>query len=200
MEINETTKYEINLDFYYQTFDNFRQKGALILQGLMAGGRMVDYAKFHGYATITTFDRKADKIVIEELEKFNRIRTNCIIYDLTYNKYNPGKFDKLFIYVSNMSRDNAFYGYIMYNTKTGKSVNKYIIEHSDDKLYQYIYKSIIELPNDKLWEHYGKKYDCLKRRNGLDLKDIPVKKDWEEMHEFYEKFPKVPFEGYKNIA
>ena len=82
--------YEITLDFYYQTFDSFKQKSCLILQKLFAGGRMIDYAKFHGYGIITTNGHKADKIVIEEIDKFTRSKTNCIIYDLTYNKYNPG--------------------------------------------------------------------------------------------------------------
>ena len=191
--------YEITLDFYYQTFDSFKQKGVLIFQKLMAGGRMIDYARFYGYGLITTNGHKADKITIEDTEKFNRLKTNCLIYNLTYNKYNPGKFDKLFIYRTNMSKDNAFYGYILYNTETGKSVNKFNIEFTDDKLYQYIYRSIIDLPNDKLWNHYSKKYDCLKRRYGLTLKDIPVYKDWKEMHEFYEKFPKVPFNPLETI-
>jgi len=186
--------YEITLSFYYQTFDSFKQKGAIIFQNLMACGRIVDYAKFYGYGLITPNSHKADKIVIEETDKFNRLKTNCLIYDLTYNKYNPGKFDKLFIYKSNMSKDNAFYGYILYNTETGKSVNKFNVEFVDDKLYQYIYRSIIDLPNDKLWEHYSKKYDCLKGINGLSLKDIPVYRDWKEMHQFYEDFIKVPFD------
>ena len=76
--------YEITLDFYYQTFDSFKQKSCLILQKLFAGGRMIDYAKFHGYGIITTNGHKADKIVIEEIDKFTRSKTNCIIYDLTY--------------------------------------------------------------------------------------------------------------------
>ena len=186
--------YEITLNFYYQTFDSFKQKGALILQGLFAGGRMIDYAKFHGYGLITTNGHKADKITIEDTDKFNRLKTNCLIYDLTYNKYNPGKFDKLFIYRTNMSKDNAFYGYILYNTETGKMTNVYNIEYMDDKVYQYVYRSIVNLPNDKLWNHYSKKYDCLKGRDGLSLKEIPVLKDWKEMRQYYDDFIKLPFD------
>lgn len=191
--------YEITLNFYYQTFDSFKQKGALILQSLFAGGRMIDYAKFHGYGLITTNGHKADKITIEDTDKFNRLKTNCLIYNLTYNKYNPGKFDKLFIYRTNMSKDNAFYGYILYNTETGKTTNVYNIENMDDKLYQYIYRAIINLSNDKLWDHYSKKYDCLKNRNGLTLKDIPVHKDWEEMTKYYEDFVKLQFNPQENF-
>ena len=186
--------YEITLDFYYQTFDNFKQKGALILQSLFAGGRIIDYAKFHGYGIILTNGHKADKITIEDLDKFSRSKTNCIIYDLTYNKYNPGIYDKLFIYRTDISRDNAFYGYILYNTETGKTMNKYNLDNMDDKLYQYIYLSIINLPKQKLFDHYGKKYDAVKKRNGLTLNDIPTIEDWREMHQYYEDFIKLPFD------
>ena len=186
--------YEITLDFYYQTFDSFKQKSCLILQGLFANGRMIDYAKFHGYGIITTNCKKADKIAIEELNKFVRSKTNCIIYDLTYNKYNPGIYNKLFIYKSDMSRDNAFYGYILYNTETHKMVNKYILDYMDDKLYQYIYMSIISLPNIAKFNHYGKRYDAVKNRNGLTVKDCPTRSDYEEMYQYYEDLIKLPFD------
>lgn len=192
--------YEITLDFYYQTFDSFKQKSCLILQGLFANGRMIDYAKFHGYGIITTNCKKADKIDIEELNKFVRSKTNCIIYDLTYNKYNPGIYDKLFIYKSDMSRDNAFYGYILYNTETHKMVNKYILDYMDDKLYQYIYMSIISLPNIAKFNHYGKRYDAVKNRNGLTVKDCPTRSDYEEMHQYYEDLIKLPFDPRQNFA
>ena len=186
--------YEITLDFYYQTFDSFKQKSCLILQGLFANGRMIDYAKFHGYGIITSNSKKADKIAIEELNKFVRSKTNCIIYDLTYNKYNPGIYDKLFIYKSDMSRDNAFYGYILYNTETHKMVNKYILDYMDDKLYQYIYMSIISLPDIVKFNHYGKRYDAVKNRNELTVKDCPTRSDYEEMHQYYEDLIKLPFD------
>ena len=192
--------YEITLDFYYQTFDSFKQKSCLILQGLFANGRMIDYAKFHGYGIITTNCKKADKIAIEELNKFVRSKTNCIIYDLTYNKYNPGIYDKLFIYKSDMSRDNAFYGYILYNTETHKMVNKYLLDYMADKLYQYIYMSIVSLPDIVKFSHYGKRYDAVKNRNGLTVKDCPTRSDYEKMHQYYEDLIKLPFDPrQKNV-
>lgn len=191
--------YEIELKFYYQTFDPFKQKASLILQNLFANGRMIDYAVFNGYGLINIESRKADKIIIEETDKFNRAKTNCIIYDLTYNKWNPGKYNKLFIYRTNMSRDNAFYGYILYNTETGKMINVYNIDYADDKLYQYIYRSIINLYKDKLWSHYSKKYDAVYGRYGLTLKDCPTYKDWKEMKEYYDEFVRLPVNGKLNL-
>ena len=93
-----------------------------------------------------------------------------------------------------MSKDNAFYGYILYNTKTGKMSNVYNIEFMDDKLYQYIYRGIIELSHDKLLDHYSKKYDALKGRYGLGIKDIPTSSDWKVMHQHYKDLVKQPFD------
>ena len=191
--------YEITLDFYYQTFDSFKQKGALIIQNLFRDVRMADYARFHGYGLITTNGHKADKITIEDVDKFNRLKTNCLVYDLTYNKYNPGKYDKLFIYRTNTSKDNSFYGYILYNTKTDKTTNVYNIEYLDDKLYRYVYRAITHLADDKLWDFYSKKYDALKKRNGLTLADCPTVEDWHEMKKYYENFWNLPFSSEKYL-
>ena len=92
--------YELDLAINYQVFDNFKQKAALILQGLFANGRMIDYAKFSTYATIIPLNERNNKITVEEQDRFNRAKTNCLIFNLTYNKWNPGKYDKLFIYYS----------------------------------------------------------------------------------------------------
>jgi len=182
--------YDINLAINYCTFDNFKQKSAYILNRLFAGGRMIDYAVFSSYGIITPLNEKNNQIHIEEVDKFNRAKVNCIIYDLTYNKYNDGKYDKMFIYYSTVTRDTTWYGYVFYNTKTGKTLHKYCIDYLDDKLYQYIYKSILFLSEDKLWNHYSKKWDALRAH---DLKNVKTIKDWEEMHKYYEELPKKPF-------
>ena len=38
------------------------------------------------------------------------------------------------------------------------------------------------------------KYDSIKRRNGLDVKDIPTIGEWREMHQYYEDFIKLRFD------
>ena len=181
--------YELNLAINYQTFDNFKQKGALILRGLFSGGRMIDHAVFSSYGIITSLNDRRNKISVEKQDRFNRAKTNCLIYDLKYNKYNPGKYNKLFIYYSITSRDTGWYGYVLYNTETGKTFNKYCVEYTDDKLYQYIYRSIINLAEDKKWEYFSKRFDALKNK---DLKNVKTVKDYQEMKEYYEIFKKLP--------
>lgn len=182
--------YEFDLAINYCTFDNFKQKSAYILNALFAGGRMTDYARFSCYGIITPLNDKNNRIQIEEVDKFNRAKVNCIIYDLTYNKYNDGIYDKLFIYYSTVTRDTSWYGYVFYNTKTGKTLHKYCIEYSDDKLYQYIYKSILFLSERRLWNHYSEKYNALRAH---DIKGIKTIEQWRQMHEYYEELPKRDF-------
>ena len=184
--------YELNLDIYYQNFDNFKQKAALILQGLFDGGRIIHYMKFRSYATITPLDDRHSKIQIEELGKFTRSKVNCLVYDLTYNKWNPGKYDKVFIYSSTTSRNAAWYGYVMYNSETGKTMHKYCLEHADDKLYQYIYTSIIRLSNEKMWNYYSEKYDALKKK---DIPAVNTIGEYREIKKWYEDFKHTPFDN-----
>ena len=188
--------YELDLAINYQTFDNFKQKNAYILRGLFNGGRIIDYAVFSSYGIITSLNERNNKINIEEQDHFNRAKTNCLIYDLTYNKWNPGKYNKLFIYYSITSRDNGWYGYVLYNTETGQIFNKYCVDYSDDKLYQYIYNSIISLANDKKFEYFSKRFDALKKK---DFKNVKTIKDYIEMKQYYEEFIKLPFNTSQKI-
>lgn len=182
--------YEFDLAINYQTFDNFKQKAALILQGLFANGRILDYAKFSTYGIITSLNDKNNRINVEEQERFNRSKTNCLIYDLTYNKWNPDIYDKLFIYYSIVNRDNAWYGYVLYNSKTGKVFNKYCLDYSDDKLYQYIYLNIINLQKKKMYDYFSDRYDGLKRK---DISLIRTVKDYRDMKKYYEDFIQLKF-------
>lgn len=188
--------YELDLAINYQTFDNFKQKSAYILRGLFNGGRMIDYAVFSSYGIITSLNERNNKISVEEQDRFNRAKTNCLIFNLTYNKWNPGKYNKLFIYYSITSRDNGWYGYVLYNTETGQTFNKYCVDYSDDKLYQYIYRSIISLANDKKFEYFSKRFDALKNK---DYKNIKTVKDYREMKQYYEEFIKLPFNPLQKI-
>lgn len=186
--------YEINLAVNYQNFDSFKQKSALILQNLFAHGRIIDYAKFAGYGGITPLNDKHTQISVEEFPKFMRSKVNCLIFDLTYNKYNPGKYDKLFIYSSTTSRNTVWYGFILFNTETGKTMHKYCLEYSDDRLYQQIYTTLIKLSEEKFWDFYSLKFDALKKK---DVDNYQSVSQWKEMRDWYDKFLHTPFEGDK---
>ena len=183
--------FDIELAINYCTFENFKQKAAQILNNLFAQGRINDYAKFHSYGVITPTDEKNKHIHIEEIDKFNRLKTNCIIYDLTPNKYNRYEYDKLFIYYSVIARETSWYGYILYSTKTGKTNHKYCVRYMDDVLSQYIYRSIINLGNHRdLYQFHSEHMNAVKAHNIQGLKTV---KQHDEMIKKYNDFFKLPF-------
>lgn len=183
--------FDIELAINYCTFENFKQKSAQILNNLFAQGRINDYARFHSYGIITPMDEQNRHIHIEEIDKFNRLKTNCIIYDLLPNKYNRYEYDKLFIYYSLVARETSWYGYVLYNSKTGKTNHKYCIKYADDTLYQYIYRSIVNLGNHRdLYKYHSEHIKAVQNHDNNGLKTV---KQYNEMITKYKEFFKLPF-------
>ena len=174
-------EYKFEFQRWFFDTDNFKQKQVDNILGIINGGRLLEFMKFVGYGNITYApeDHGHRYPTITELDKFNRLKSNCMIFDLTYNTYNNGKFDKCFIYQSN-GRQIGNYGFVFYNTETGKLWHKYFIDYSFDGLCQALTKSFHAMLRDEVWlNYYGKKYDAVKKRNGLTLKDCPTIKDYE---------------------
>lgn len=129
--------YDLNFDVWKINCDNFKQRQISIITTLIAGGRLWGDMKFKSYANIK-FDETTDpnhlKPHITLQEDFNRIKTNCLVYDLLKTKINPGKYDKCFIYQTNGIKTNGFYGFIFYNSETGQYRHKYYINRNDGDL------------------------------------------------------------------
>jgi len=183
-------KYVIDLPICYQTFDVFKQKSAQILKALFEVSRINMFMNFYKYGTITTLNEKSNQIEVEEADKFTRGKTNCLIYTLTKNKYNPGIYDKLVIYYNVVSRDTIWYGYILYNSETCASFNKYYIIYEDDKLYHCLWDSFMLLHKKKIYEFYSDKFDCIKKN---DYKNVKTLKDYNELKKSLEEFKTQDF-------
>lgn len=173
-------EYKFEFQHWFFATDNFKQKQIDNILCIIGNGRLNDFLKFSGYGNIS-FDEN-DKghryPTIVEQDKYNRFKSNCIIYDMTYNRFNNGKFDKCFIYHSNGNQIGN-YGYVFYNTQTGKLSHIYFVEDTYDALCQSLIKSFYSLLKDELWiNYYAKKYDCCKKRNGLSMKDMPTISDY----------------------
>lgn len=183
-------EYIIDLPICYENFDVFKQKSSIILKSLFEIGRINDFMKFYKYGLITTLNRKSDQIKVEETDKFIRGKTNCMIYNLTANKYNPNTYDKLIIYYNNVSRDTIWYGYILYNTETKKLMHKYYIEYADDELYHKIWNSFMSIHRQKIFNFYSDKFDCLKKH---DYKNVKTLRDYKILKEELEEFKHKDF-------
>ena len=174
-------EYKFEFERYFLDTDNFKHKQVYNILGIISGGRLREYMRFFGYGNISydPEDKEHRYPTVTELDKFNRLKTNCLIFDLSYNPLNNGKYDRCFIY-NTIGHQIGGYGFVLYNTKTGKLSHKYFIEYTYDGLCQALTKSFDSLIRDELWiNYYGKKYDAMKRRNGLDVKDCPTLSDYE---------------------
>ena len=118
MSMNET-KY--NFEFWRWNFpcDNFKKRQALIIINTIGGSRLCMDMAFESYGHIAfspedTCNRYPE---ITYLEDFNRVKANCLIYNLKNTAKNQGKYDKCFIYHS-AGTNGGNYGYVFYNTDT----------------------------------------------------------------------------------
>lgn len=123
--------------------DNFKQKQVTILRNVLEGGRLIWDMKFSTFAIIT-FDEEDTKHLyphIQEIEDYNRLHTNCMIYDLFKTDANRGFYDKLIIYQTNGAKGNGYFGYFLYNSETKEFVNKFYVDRTEDELARQLHKS-----------------------------------------------------------
>lgn len=115
--------YDFELHRWNFPFHNFKQRAAEILINSVHSTMFSSDVKFSCYASLTfkSEDKQLRYPHIEELESFNRLKTNCIVFDVDNPKYN-----KLFITQYN-GRTVEYYGYMMYNTETGVFHHRYFV-------------------------------------------------------------------------
>ena len=71
----------------------------------------------------------------EYLKEYSRKHCNCLVYNLDESYRNDGEWDKLFIYQTKRTNNVVWYGYVAYNTKTGKHSHRFFIEPEYDELF-----------------------------------------------------------------
>lgn len=147
--------YDIDLNVCYINFNNFKQKQVYNIQQVLGNSKLGMHMKFSTYALITLDkdDNLHTHLHIKETENFNRLKTNCLVYDLIYDDINKEYFDKCFIYNDNGGK-NGFYGYILYNTKTGKMDHVWNITKESIEICQRLKKSFLLLIHKDKYKPY----------------------------------------------
>lgn len=174
--------YKLKFIMCYLTADNFREKSARSLMCAFSQSRVNSFMSFDTFARIdfAEDDHKHEQPLVTRFDKFNRSRTNCLIYNLHETIYNRNEFDKCFIYRSNGYRDSS-YGFVFLNTKTGKTKHIFGIEELPDaicvKLAQ-VFNSMLHTP---IIDFYSRKWDAVKNRNGLKVCDTPPESEYCKM-------------------
>ena len=156
--------YDFELKRYYQKFDSFKEKNAMVLCSAISQSRIGDGLRFLNYGIITFNDHKNAFPHIEEVEHFTRGRINCIIYDVLNNEY----YNKLFIYKTDV-KDYDSYGFVLYSTETGKVAHTWCIDQLYDILIQHISQQLESTKILPFYNHYKNKYKALKERDNSKI-------------------------------
>lgn len=174
--------YKLKFIMCYLTTDNFREKSARLLMETFTQSRMNNFMKFDSFARIdfAEDDRKHERPMVTKFDKFNRSRTNCLIYDLVENIYNRNEYDKCFIYRSNGYRDSS-YGCVFLNTKTGRTKHVFGIEELPDAICVKLMQIFNSMLNGPIIDFYSRKWDAIKNRNGLSQIDTPPETEYRKM-------------------
>lgn len=167
---------DINFEFEfgYWNFNlaNFKKKQMMILLGVIGGSRLGKYFKFSGYGNISFSDEDTAHRypIIEMQEKYNRNKTNVLVFDMPVTDRNiDGLYDKMFLYQTDFPHIPN-YGYVLYNTKTKKTNHIFYIDYDINDLTISLNKSLSVNPYLPIYKFYGDKYDYFKRNR----KDLPL--------------------------
>lgn len=135
--------YQLKFAMCYTECSNFKEKEALVMRNVFSVARLGELLKFRAFASITfdeENDHKHEYPNVAELDSFARGKTNGVIFDLHDSK-NEGKFNRCLVYKTQYKTD-GYFGYIFYNTETGRMNNIYNVNFALDELCIHIWKSL----------------------------------------------------------
>ena len=156
--------YFIEFSYYYQIFNNLKIKECDLLRHIIEVARIGQYIYFNNYANIS-FDVE-DKLSrfgkVELFENFDRKKTNCMVFNLPKSQINNNRYNKLFLYMHS-TRSDTYYGFVLYNTATGKCTQIPDVSGEPNDIIQRLNKCICDFNIcDKLEEQLAEK-----RKNGF---------------------------------
>lgn len=172
MEYTEKN-YDFELSMCHPMISTFKEKIARIIINTIGGSRLNKNMKFESFGKIefNEDDINEKHPFITTMDQFNRVKTNCLIYNLPVNNTNNGFYDKCFVYYHTSSKDIVNYGYIFYNSKTNDVLHDYYIEPSYDELMKHLNQSFNSFERRDIIEFYSKKHDSIhhnKNCNGIN--------------------------------
>lgn len=140
----DQTTYTLKFNFNYINCNKFKEKELLVLRNIISGSRVGQNFYFYKYANVSfdEQDYKHEYPIVSELDNFGRSKTNSIIFKISNNLYN-----RCLIYQTG-SKECSFYGYIIYNTETGKYSHNYNLDYEINSLLKHI-NIILSMYGDK---------------------------------------------------
>lgn len=141
--MNKQTLFNLEFNQYHFNCDTFKKRDISIILNTIIGGRLNDDMKFAGYGVIT-FDEENDSV-----HRYPKIKIanddgtpiketsrgiNCLVFDLPVT-YKNDTFNKLYLYHTiGSNKKGLWYGWVGYNTTTGKTSHRFFIDHDMNDL------------------------------------------------------------------
>ncbi len=128
------------------------------INNIISAGRLKHLIKFNGYG-VCEYDATDCQMMntnVVMTDKFNRLRTNVIVFDVFNNEWSKGKYDKLFIFKTIWPKETTF-NIVFHNTVTGESMHHPEIEFLYDILAQDIMKVFNTLHRSEIMNFLMKK-------------------------------------------
>lgn len=161
----EGTNYKLKFNWCYIDCNNFKEKELILLRNTIACTRISNDITFYKYANISfdENDKKHETPIVTEFDNFTRSKTNAIIFDMKNTEKNPGKFNKCIIYQHIMKND-GFYGFVFYNTETGRYNHIYNITNDRNELLVNIWRSIDIMQREEMYSYYMNRANTLSNK------------------------------------
>lgn len=162
--------YNFELKLWYVEPSNFKERNARILIKLIEGSRMNDNMAFSCFANMK-FDSNDTQFRyphVTELQQFNRVKCNCLVFNLRNTVLNNGLYDKCFIYNHSNAKEVTNYAFAFLNTTTGEVLTKHYIEPDYESLLRNLYLTFDGFKNIDLLNFYYKHYNDLRTYGHCD--------------------------------
>lgn len=137
-----------------------KQKEVICINNIIAAGRLRHFIKFVGYG-VCEYDEDDKQLInthVVMADKFNRLRTNVMVFDVFNNDWTNGVYDKLFIFKTAWPKEHTL-NIVFHNTKTGNSMHHPEIEFAYDILVHDIMKVFNTLHKQEILDFYKKKLE-----------------------------------------
>ncbi len=137
-----------------------KQKEVICINNIIATGRLRHFIKFVGYG-VCEYDEDDKQLInthVVMADKFNRLRTNVMVFDVFNNDWTNGVYDKLFIFKTAWPKEQTL-NIVFHNTKTGNSMHHPEIEFAYDILVHDIMKVFNTLHKQEILDFHKKKLE-----------------------------------------
>lgn len=182
----ETNNFDYSFYKNYSRIETsvFKLKDTQKILDVINTGRLKNFMEFESFGIIT-YDENDEKLEyphVTKMDKFNRLRTNVMVFNVYQNDWNH-VYDKLYIIKQNNDKNPTF-AYIFQNTETGACSMMPCIDYEFDRLAQNLTKSFNIIKKRDIFDYYSRKRDAA---HDARIGDIPIDTEGQKIiREYYD--------------